>query len=728
MIEFVASSRLFNLHTHHTTYQFLIDPNGFLLHTYYGRRCGGDSFGYLLRQADRGFSPNPREAGRDRTFSLDTQPQEFPAVGVGDFRTPVLEVENADGSCAADLRYVSHTISSGKYALEGLPAFYGEEGEAETLEVLLRDPWTGLEATLYYGVFPQLDLITRAVRFQNGGSQPIALTRAMSACLDLGRMDLDLITFDGYHTGERHPCRQAVRPGLQQISSIRGITSHQHNNFVVLCQKDAGETHGLCYGMALVYSGNFEANVERSQFGDVRLTMGISPWHFRFQLAPGEVFTAPEVAMTCSGSGLQTMSQNFHRAIRHNLCRGWWKTRRRPVLLNTWEAAYFDFDQQKLLEIASSAAETGVELLVMDDGWFGERNDDYEGLGDWFVNLKKLPGGLAPLVEQINAMGMDFGIWIEPEMVSEKSRLYQEHPDWALQIPGRPSTRGRSQLVLDFSREEVWQGVYAQIKQVLESANIAYVKWDMNRSLTDVWSAALPPDRQGELYHRYVLGVYAMLEQMITDFPKILIEGCSGGGGRFDCGMLYYTPQIWASDNTDAMDRLLLQYGTSFCYPTSAVGSHVSAVPNEQTGRTTPLNTRAVVAMSGTFGYELDPRKLSEGERSQMRAQIDEFKRFYHLLQDGDYARLTNPFRDQEFTAWQHTAPDRSEALVSVVAGMARSNAPFRTVYPRGLDPDMVYQVDGWGCFRGDTLMYGGIPLPQGGGDYQSWQFHLKKV
>lgn len=725
MICYQDDQRLFTLHTKNTSYQFVVDAHGYLLHTYYGPRVGGGSFAYRLREADRGFSPNPNAEGHTRTFSLDTQPQEFPSSGVGDFRIPVLEVENADGSRAVEMRYVSHSIKQGKYSLEGMPTFLAKEDEAQTLEVVLQDPVTGLRAVLYYGVMEELDLITRAVRIENGGTKPVALNRVMSMCLDLDRAELDFITFDGRHTAERHPHRRRLAPGIQQVSSIRGTTSHQHNNFVMLCDPDAGEHHGQCMGAVLVYSGNFEASVERTQFETARFTMGISPWQFRFMVEPGESFVAPEVAMVFSNQGFAGMSHQFHRAIRNNLCNGTWAHRRRPVLLNTWEAAYFDFDSDKLLDIAGHAAKAGIELLVMDDGWFGKRNDDKAGLGDWFVNEEKLPGGLAPLVEKINAMGLDFGIWIEPEMINEDSQLYKEHPDWALQIPGRPFTRSRSQLVLDFSREEVWKHVYAQIKKVLSSANITYVKWDMNRSLTDVWSAALPAGRQGEVYHRYVLGLYAMLEQFRKDFPNILLEGCSGGGGRFDCGMLYYSPQIWASDNTDAMDRLLLQYGTSFCYPVSTVGSHVSAVPNEQTHRITPMNTRAAVAMSGTFGYELDPCKLTDEERNTMSLQIETFKEYYDLIQTGLYERLTNPFEPGPFTAWQHTAEDGSRALVTVVTGMARSNAAFTTVYPYGLLPDAIYTVNGKEEMRGDVLMYGGIPLPNEGGDYRAMQFML---
>lgn len=711
---------LFTLHTAHTTYQFAADGNGFLLHTYYGPRAEGD-FRRLLRFADRGFSPNPNALADGRVFSLDTLPQEYPASGVGDFRVPVIEARFADGSAAVDLRFERCEVRKGKYALEGLPAFRGEE--AETLAVYLRDPCTGLSAELLYGVLEDSDLITRAVRITNGGSAPVTLTNAGSLCLDFARGDMDVITFDGRHTMERIPHRRAVAPGVQSVGSGRGITSHQHNNFVVLCDHDATETSGVAYGAALVYSGNFRTAVERSQFDHIRLVSGISPQGFSWTLAPGETFTAPEAAMACSSEGLGGMSRIFHAAIRSHLCRGEWTHKPRPVLLNTWEAFYFDFTADEVVEAAKAAADAGVELLVLDDGWFGNRCDDRRGLGDWFVNEEKLPGGLAPLAKRIGDLGLAFGLWIEPEMVSEDSELYRAHPDWALRIPGRPATMGRSQLVLDFSRPEVRDAVYAQLCKVLRSADIRYVKWDMNRSLTDVWSAALPAGREGEAAHRWMLGVYDLLERFTRDFPHILLEGCCGGGGRFDCGILYYSPQIWTSDNTDAADRLLIQYGTSFGYPVSAMGAHVSAVPNEQTHRTLPFETRGVVAMSGTFGYELDPRKLTPEERADMRSQIARFRELYDLLQNGEYDRLTDP--RSGLAAWQQTAPDKSEALVNVVTGLTRSNDAFLTVYPRRLDAEAVYSVNGEWSDTGAALMYGGIPLPQEKGDFRAMQFHL---
>ena len=730
MIAYNKQSGTFTLHTKHTTYQLAVHPTGVVQHVYYGPRLrdGCDLTG-LLRYADRGFSPNPDEAGTDRTFSLDTTPQEYSTCGVGDFRLPSIEFELPSGSHTADLRYVRSRIWRGKYTLEGLPAFLGGTEEWETLCVVLRDDAAQVEAELLYGVLEEYDLITRSVLVRNQGKEPVRLCRCASLCLDFQRSDLDMITFDGAHVMERCPSRAPLRPGVQSAGSIRGASSHQHNPFVILCDRDANEDYGLCYGSMLLYSGNFQAEAEAGQFESARLVMGINPYHFTWTLEPGAIFSAPEAAMICSEAGLGEMSRRFHRAIRDHLLRDPLGGQRRPVLVNNWEATYFDFDPEKLLAIAREAAALGVELFVLDDGWFGKRDDDNSGLGDWRVNTDKLPGGLESLAPAINALGLSFGIWVEPEMVSEDSELYRAHPDWALRVPGRSPARGRNQLVLDFSRQEVRDHVYAQLRQVLSSAPVAYVKWDMNRSLSGVWSAALPPRRQGEVYHRCVLGVYEMLERLRTDFPHILIEGCCGGGGRFDGGMLYYTPQIWCSDNTDAIDRLRIQYGTSFCYPVSSVGAHVSAVPNGQTGRYTPMETRGVAAMCGTFGYEMDLGKCTDEEKEVVREQVRTFKERAALIHQGDYYRLTDPFRNTAYAAWAHVSADKREALVSLVTGSTTAALPFIVLRLRGLDPDLRYQIDGGErVCGGAALMHAGISFPLIPGDYQARQVYLTAV
>ncbi len=724
MIVYEQESRTFTLHTKNTTYQMKADRHSVLLHTYYGARVQGDDLSYRIGYADRGASPNPPEAGHDRTYSLDTLPQEYSTCGVGDFRLPSIELELPSGSRSADLRYTGYEIREGKYALEGLPAFHGGS-EWETLVVFLTDAAAQVTVELYYGVLAEQDLITRAVRVVNRGAEAVRLCQCASLCLDLSRGGLDLVTFNGAHTKERSPARTHMAPGVQSVGSVRGTSSHQHNPFVILCEQDAGEDHGDCWGAMLLYSGNFQAAAEESPFEITRLVMGIHPYHFTWTLAPGESFTAPEAAMVFSGEGFGEMSRRFHRAIQAHLIRDPYQWERRPVLINNWEATLFDFNAEKLLDIARAAAPLGIELFVMDDGWFGARDSDYAGLGDWVVNEKKLPGGLTALCKELTALGMKFGIWIEPEMINEDSDLYRAHPDWAMRIPGRDPARCRSQLALDFSRQEVRDHVYSQIKAVLSSAPVSYVKWDMNRSITDVWSAALPAERQGEVYHRYVLGIYEMLDRMLSDFPGLFIEGCTGGGGRFDGGMLYYTPQIWCSDNTDAIDRLRIQYGTSFCYPPSTMGAHVSAVPNADTDRSTPLETRGVVAMSGTFGYEMDLSKTTPEERAVMKRQVEDYKALAHLVQRGDYYRLTDPFANGPYTAWAHVSPDRREALVSLVFGTAHSAAPFRSLRLKGLDPDLRYRVNGQDSYAGSVLLHAGYPLPIPRGDYQSLQLHL---
>ena len=725
MITYNAQAQTFTLHTKNTTYQMAVHPTGVVQHIYYGRRLRDCDLGGLVRGADRGFSPNPDEAGRDRAFSLDMTPQEYSTCGVGDFRLPSIAFALPNGSHTADLRYCGHAIRAEKYTLPGLPAFHGEGG---TLVVHLEDRAARVGVDLYYGVLEEYDLITRAVRVVNRGSEEIQLCRCASLCLDFLRADMDFITFDWRHLAERSPARAALLPGVRSVGSVRGASSHQHNPFVVLCEQDADEDRGLCYGAMLLYSGNFEAAVERDQYDGSRLVMGIHPYHFCWTLAPGACFDTPEAALVCSSGGLGEMSRQFHRAIRNCLIRDSRANVRKPVLVNNWEATYFDFNKDKLLSIAKEAAALGVELFVLDDGWFGERNDDNSGLGDWRVNTDKLPGGLEALTPELEKLGLSFGIWVEPEMVSEDSELYRAHPDWAFQVPGRKPSRGRNQLVLDFSRQEVRDHVYGQLKEVLSSAPVAYVKWDMNRNLTEVWSAGLPPRRQGEVFHRYVLGVYEILERLRTDYPDILIEGCCGGGGRFDGGMLYYTPQIWCSDNTDAIYRLQIQYGTSFCYPLCSMGAHVSAVPNEQNGRSAPLETRGITAMSGAFGYELDLSKCTPEEKQEIRRQIETYKRRWELLHCGDYYRLTNPFENGPYTAWEQVSQDKREALVSLVAGGAQAAPPFRLLKLKGLDPARDYRVNGGEAYGGDALMYAGYPLPLMQGDYAGLQLYLEAI
>ena len=719
-----CNNQIFSLHTKHSTYQMKVDRD-FLIHTYYGPYVGDSDMSYLARCIDRGFSGNP-DGITDKGYSLDTQLLEYPSYGTGDFRNDCLRVAYADGSQVTDLKYVSHEIKEGKYGLEGLPAMYQGEENVQTLEVVLQDVYKKLEVILYYGVFENLDVITRACKIVNKGEDKVNLLRAYSMCLDFNNKDMDFVHFYGRHAMERIMERTPLHHGIQSVGSRRGFSSHQHNPFVVLCAHDAGEDHGNCYGASFVYSGNFAAEAEVTQADCTRMTMGIHDAQFQFELRPQESFTAPEVMLSFSSEGLGTLSRNYHKAIRYHICRGKYKTARRPILINNWEATYFDFNTEKLLDIAREAKKLGIEMLVMDDGWFGKREDDVSGLGDWFVNEKKLGGKLKDLVDGVNEIGLKFGIWFEPEMISEDSDLYRAHPDWALKIPGRAPTRGRQQLVLDFSREDVRTYIFDRMCEILESSDIEYVKWDANRHLTDVWSALLPAERQGEVFHRFILGLYDFLEKITQRFPNVLFEGCSGGGGRFDAGMMYYHPQIWCSDDTDAVERLEIQYGTSFAYPVSTMGAHVSVCPNHQTGRSVSMKTRGVVAMSGTFGYELDITKLSEEDKQTVKEQIEAFKKYYDLIQNGDYYRLTDDGRKSPFVAWEFVSADKKEALLNVVVLRTKANPILNTVYARGLEADMMYQVEGsQEKFSGAALMNGGYPIPVMGDDYQAVQIHL---
>ena len=726
-IIYCEKDRTFTLQTKNTTYQMQVDRYGFLLHLYYGKKTDG-CMDYLLTYYDRGFSGNPYDAGEDRTYSMDTLPQEFPCYGNGDFRSTAFAVENADGSMSCDLRYKSHKIFDGKYNLEGLPAVYASDEEAQTLEILMEDPVTGVKVVLLYGVLSAQDIITRSVSVKNESSGKIYLNKIESASLDFLYGDYELLTFYGRHAMERNVQRVPVVHGTQKIGSVRGTSSHQYNPMMILAEKETTEDKGNCYAMSFVYSGCFQGEVLKDQLNQTRMMLGLQEEAFRYPLETGEMFQAPEVILSYSSEGMNRLSQNLHHCIRQHICRGKYKEEIRPILINSWEAAYFDFTGDTIYELAKAAKEVNIDMLVMDDGWFGKRDDDNSGLGDWFVNEKKLGGTLGNLIKKINDLGVKFGIWIEPEMVSEDSDLYRKHPDWALTVPGRNPVRSRNQLVLDFSRKEVVDAIYDQICKVLDQGNIEYVKWDMNRSLMDVYSSVTRD--QGRVLHDYVLGLYDFLERLVQRYPNLLIEGCSGGGGRFDAGMMYYTPQIWCSDNTDAIDRLRIQYGTSFGYPVSVVGSHVSAVPNHQTGRKTPLHTRGVVAMSGTFGYELNLMKLSEEEKQEIREQIAEYKSYASIIQNGLYYRLSNP-TTEEICAWEFVHTDekeQSKVLLNIVMQVIHGNMTVNYVKLQGLEETAVYREEKSGKrYTGAALMYGGMPLPIEPGEYQAYQYCFVK-
>lgn len=715
--------KLFSLNTKNTTYQMKVDKFGFLLHTYYGNKIQGDA-SYMIVNQDRGFSGNPYDAENDRTYSLDALPQEYSFHGSGDYRLTAFDVLDCQNVSGCDLRFESYEITQGKYTLGGLPAVYDENNKAMTLVITLLDSRLDLKVKLYYGVMEDEDIITRAVKITNNSNHNITLAKAFSANLDFLTGDFDLVHFYGSHANERTMERTHIEHGAFSIGSRRGTSSHQHNPFVILADKNTNEHFGNCYAMSFVYSGNFECVAEKDQYGQTRLLMGISSERFNYTLEPNESFQAPEVIMAYSDEGFEKLSHLYHNIIRNNICRGEYKLKRRPILINNWEATYFDFNGEKLFDIAKKASELGVEMMVLDDGWFGSRNSDNEGLGDWWVNEEKMQGTMKEVSERICSLGMKFGLWIEPEMVNENSDLYRNHPDWAFTIPNKKPVRSRNQLVLDFSRKEVVDYICESIFKVLDNAKISYIKMDMNRSISDVYSAVKGNQSEGKILYKYMLGVYDFMERLLKRYPHILLEGCSGGGGRFDAGMLYYCPQIWCSDNTDAISRLHIQYGTSFGYPISAVGSHVSTVPNHQTGRIADFNTRGMVAMAGSFGYELDLNLISDDEKQQVKNQVENYKKYWNLLHNGTYYRLTNCQQDYQKTAYMFVSTDKSEALIQIVKLNASCNASVQYIKCRGLDDDAIYEINGEN-YSGSILMQAGLPIKQINGEYKAYQLHL---
>ena len=720
---------LITLHTLHTSYQMWADGQGVVHHLYYGPAIGGSDLRGLEFYSDCGFSPQPAGMDRQRDYSLDTLCQEYTGSGVGDYRIGCLRLAGPDGGRAADLRFVSAEAVPGKYALPGLPAACAEDGACETLRLKLRDAVHGLTVTLLYGVFAQADVITRAALLENEGSGSIRLDKAASACLDLPFGPWELIHFHGRHCMERQPERVPLSHNIQTLRSARGASSHQHNPFAILAAPHTTEEAGECLGAMLVWSGNFKIECEVSQMQSTRLVAGVSDDAFSWTLEPGGQFAAPEVLFCYSDQGLSELSARYHRFLQRHIIRSPWRDKPRPILINNWEATYMDFDAQRIWDIARQARDLGVEMLVLDDGWFGERSDDSSGLGDWQFNEKKLGCTFDQLIGRVREMGLLFGLWIEPEMVCANTALYAAHPDWALSIPGRAPATGRSQLVLDLGRPEVVDYLYDIFHRLLAEHDIAYIKWDMNRNLTDVYSRALPPERQGEAAYRYMLGLYSLLDRLTRDFPQVLFEGCAGGGGRFDAGMLCYCPQIWCSDDTDAIHRIKIQYGTSFGYPPCAMGSHISASPNHQTGRSTLLSTRAVVAMAGTFGYELDLQKLTADEKEMVKAQIVRYKQLQPLLLEGRCERLTDAVTDTCFTAWQFTAPDRSRAVVSVVVIDPQANPWPIHFRLRGLDPQALYHESlTERVYTGAALCHAGLTLPIMQGDYPAVQIMIERT
>ena len=700
----------------------------YLGHIYYGKKLPQVPGHSLLRKAE--YSYMEGKPGDKCTF-MDGFPFEYSFGGTGDFRPNSLEVKNAEGFLGCELTYRNHRITEGKSPLPGLPATFGNPEDIKTLEIELEDKSLSLAVTLSYSIFRGLDTVARSVRIENRGNAEVNLEKVLSACIELPWENREIVSLHGSWAREHVVDRRPIGHGRIEVGSKRGISSHQEHPFLAVCSEDAGEDRGEVLGLSFVYSGSFIAEVERTQHDMLRIGMGISDYNFSWRLQPGESFQAPEVLLAWSGDGFGGMSRTFHRLFREHLIRSPWLHKKRPILINNWEATYFDFNLEKLLTIARVAKSAGIEMLVMDDGWFGHRSSDNSSLGDWVVNEEKLPGGMKALADAVNALGMKLGVWFEPEMVSPDSDLYRAHPDWALAIPGRPASECRSQFVLDLTRPEVRNYVVESVAKVLRSANIEYVKWDMNRPLTDIGSLSTAG---GEILHRYMLGVYELQERLLREFPDLLLENCSSGGARFDPGMLYYSPQIWCSDDTDAIERLAIQEGTTLIYPPSCVGAHVSICPNHVVGRTTSFATRGIVALSGTFGYELDITKLSEEEMAEVREQVKMYHLYNDLIREGDLYRLKSESslgkggNGRPSCAWMNVSPDRKEALLSYVQVRGGANLRSEVLYLRGLREDALYELPDGRTFTGAELMYAGFVADRIWGDGASMLYHFRCV
>ncbi len=722
-ITFDSEKRIFKLDTATSSYIFEIYEENYIVHLYYGAKipdCNVTQLKY--RGSFPSFSPNNINVS-DPMFSPDITPLEYSGEGTGDFRSAAVAVRNADGNNSTDFRYKSHKIYGGKPAIEGLPALYVEnDADAQTLELLAEDSVTGVQAVLYYTVFENLGAMTRSVKIINASDRPVEIEKVYSSCVEFHTHDYELLTLYGKWGKERSLERRALAHGRQLVSSKRGSSSHHHNPFAAIVDKGATEDYGSAYGFNLVYSGNFAFEAEVNQFAGTRVLMGINPDGFGWKLEPGSSFSSPEVVMVYSANGIGEMSRIFHRLYRKHLIRGKWKDIKRPLLINNWEATGMEFTGEQLVTFAERAAELGIDMLVMDDGWFGNRDSDRCALGDWTVNEKKLGGTLSEFIEKINALGLKFGIWYEPEMISRDSELYRAHPDWCIHVPGREKSIARYQYVLDYSRQDVRDYIFGEMYKVLSANKIDYLKWDFNRNLTEVGSAQLPPERQKEVFHRFVLGTYEVMDRLTKAFPDMLIENCSGGGGRFDPGMLYYSPQIWTSDNTDPIERLSIQFGTSMCYPASTMGAHVSA------SRRTGYETKGNVALWGSFGYELDPNKFTEEDKKIVKQQVGEYHKYYDVIHFGDLYRLISPSENPFRAAWEFVSEDKTEALLtSVVMRKPEDRALF--IKLKGLDPDKYYiDEDTHEVYSGALLMNAGLCIIASTDDGTSFKKYFKAV
>lgn len=722
-ITFDSEKRIFKLDTAASSYIFEIYEENYIVHLYYGAKIPDSNVAqFKYRGGFPSFSPYNIKVN-DWLFSPDVAPLEYSGEGTGDFRSSAVAVRNADGNNATDMRYKSHRIYKGKPPIEGLPALYVEnEDEAETLELLAEDSVTGVQAVLFYTVFENLGAMTRSVKIINASDKAVEIEKVYSASVDFHTHDYELLTLYGKWSKERSLERRALAHGRQLVSSKRGSSSHHQNPFAAIVDKGATEDYGSAYGFNFVYSGNFAFEAEVNQFSGTRVLMGINPDGFGWKLEPGESFNAPEVVMVYSANGIGEMSRTFHRLYRKHLIRGKWKNIKRPLLINNWEATGMEFTGEQLVTFAEKAAELGIEMLVMDDGWFGNRDSDRCALGDWQVNEKKLGGTLSEFIERINAAGLKFGIWYEPEMISRDSELYRAHPDWCLHVPGREKSIARYQYVLDYSRQDVRDYIFGEMYKVLSANKIDYLKWDFNRNLTEAGSAQLPPERQKEIFHRFVLGTYEVMDRITKAFPDMLIENCSGGGGRFDPGMLYYSPQIWTSDNTDPIERLSIQFGTSMCYPASTMGAHVSA------SRRTGYETKGNVALWGSFGYELDPNKFTEEDKAVVRRQVKEYHKYYDVIHFGDLYRLISPFENHFRAAWEFVSEDKSEALLTSVV-MRKPEDSTLFIKLKGLDPEKYYLDDDTDeVYSGALLMNAGLCINTSTSDGSSFTKYFKSV
>lgn len=726
LISYSEEEKIFHLKAADMSYIIQICDDGKIAHAYWGRTIKNINFRNKSIISTLNYDP------KVTSFNMDVLPQEYPAYGTGDFRSPAYHVQLENGSTISNLVYNSYKIYGGKPKLEGLPATYVEnDDEADTLEITMIDKLTGLNVVLTYTVFKNYNVITRSTKFINYGREKLKLLKVMSASVDFDSSNYDMLQLSGSWAREKSIYRHALVPGIQAVDSARGFSSAQQNPFIALLSKNTDEINGEVFGFSLVYSGNFLAEVYVDQFLKARVNIGINPFDFSWVMTPGESFRTPEVVMVYSKNGLGDMSRTYHKLYRNRLCRGLYRDKERPILINNWEATYFNFTEEKIKDIAKAGSKLGIELFVLDDGWFGKRNSDNCSLGDWVEDRNKLPNGLHKLVKDVNDMGLAFGIWFEPEMVSPDSDLYRKHQDWCLHVSDRERSSGkhqRNQLVLDLSRKDVCDEIIRFMSEILKNANISYVKWDMNRPYTEIGSEKLSSEHQRETAHRYVLGLYRVMDEITSRFPNVLFESCASGGGRFDPGILYYMPQTWTSDCTDAVERLKIQYGTSVVYPNISMGAHVSACPNHQIGRITDMETRGNVAMAGNFGYELDLTKLTEEEKIIVKKQVEIYKEIRHIIQFGDFYRILSPFEGNE-TAWISVTEDKKEAVVSYFKVLAEPNILPIRIKLQGLDPSTMYEIIGEDMIcSGDELMYIGIEVPRETKDFSSIMWRLKEV